>query len=432
MIHFLTKVSKHPYFNYLLILIGLFPICFYFTTVYNYATNVPIVDDYVSIIRFLNNYSLTQSMQEKIILLFKPQNMHKIMTSKVITASVFHLEGHGNLRTMVIIGNLFLIPTSLFFYFTAKEESKMKPIYFVLLLFIFFNFHYYSFIFFPTVPMQFGSSTALILATLFFLVKNKYQHQIIATLLLIISLLSSSNALILIPIGIMHHIIHKNRKHLIHWIIFSTIAIFLYRINNTGINQGNGKLLMLVKQPIMILEWFFIMLGSCFAIRLPIDITLSKLFGIILTLLYSYIFFFESKKLIKQSPLSYYSFIFFLLTSIMISLVRASSQQIDAINYRYRFISTLLLISFIILAYPLIKEKFKNLFFIATFTTTILVYYTSMTHYGRIERFTNELKQNMLNYIQDETTELHFPNQKIAKEIINKSIKLRVYKPPIK
>lgn len=230
------------------------------------------------------------------------------------------------------------------------------------------------------------------------------------------------------------------------WCLASLLAFYLYLQGNTGFSElnhakqdytGDSRLLYTLKHPISILRWYFTLVGSCFAIRLPIDVTVSQIVGGLLTGIHVYIIC-KLKKLIQsKNYLLIYTFFFFLLTAAMVSMVRATDPYISgefsyagAINYRYRFVATLLLISTFLVAFRMIPKRFLNQLIIAIASITLLVYYTSMTHYKRIGKFTNELKVNMIEYASGKSVDLYYPNQKRAKKILNRSIELKIYRIP--
>ncbi|MFK7899706.1 MAG: hypothetical protein AB8B61_02995 [Cyclobacteriaceae bacterium] len=414
----------------ILLVAALFPVVFYFFTVFKYTVNIPVADDYFSLMVFLNKYKLADSFSAKFNLFFEPLNMHKIVSSKLIAAIVLWIQGHGDLRIMVIIGNFFLLPCAYFFYYIVKKENNMSMVYVVFFSFLLFNFHYYSFIFLPTVPIQFGSSTAFMLGTIFFLVKENYRNLFIAVVLLIISLMSNSNALVLILIGILHFSVSKkDAKKALIWITGSILAVVLYKFHNNGIKQGDGQILAVFNNPFIYLRWYFTVIGSCFAIRLPVDVLVSQIFGVFFTIIHSY-FILRFKHFLKNKPLIFYTFLFFLVSCVMIAVVRGGDVYLAAINYRYRFMSTLLLMCTILLAYSTVVKKYEMHYLLGTGVIVLLVYYTSMTHYKRIKNFTHDIEQNMVRYMKGEDVQLyHVGEQKVGRKIIDESIRLNVYQP---
>lgn len=408
-----------------LILITLFPVGYYFFTVWKYTVNIPVADDYDVILHFINDFYLADTWKTKLALLNKPVNMHKIVPSRIIMASMLSAKCYLDLRWIVKVGNLFLIPIAFFFYASIDKSKKHWLFSLAASAFILFNFHYYSFIFLPIVPIQFATSTALSLMCLWSLVQKKGMSMDIGSgLLLIISILSNTNGLLLIVIGFFHILTSKEkRKKLIIWSIASVVGICLYKYGNHGYTQSSFFSVILTN-PLHVFRKLAILLGNSLAIRLPLDIIVSEVFGYLLMSI-SALILIKHKLFLKEKPFLFYCFILFLCTAVMVTVGRANLPLAQAMSFRYRFNATLLVLSICLLSYSYLREKIALFIHI---TLALLIYYSSMTHYKRIGKFTSEIYASMQNTLEGKDAPMYYPNKKRAKAILEESIRLEVWK----
>ena len=87
----------------------LLPALLYFVVVLQYSPNVPIIDDYDAILGFLLKFTHADGWH-KFLLLFSQYGEHRILHSRLIYVCMYYLTGTVNFRTLIIIGNLQLVP----------------------------------------------------------------------------------------------------------------------------------------------------------------------------------------------------------------------------------------------------------------------------------------------------------------------------------
>jgi len=411
-----------------LILITLLPVCYYFLTVWKYTVNVPVVDDYDVILSFINDFYVAETWEMKLALLNKPVNMHKVVPSRLIIASMLSTKCYVDLRWVVKVGNLFLVPIAFLFFISIDKSKKYWLFSLAASAFILFNFHYYSFIFLPIVPIQFATSTAFSLMCLWSLIQKRgIGMSICSGILLITSILSNTNAILLIAIGFFHILYSKEKRvKLVVWTIASIIAVCLYNYGNQGYAQ-TSFLSTIIHDPIHVIRKLAVLLGNSLAIRLPEDIIISEAFGYMLMIV-SVGILVKFKLFLKEKPFLFYCFLLFLFTAVMVAIGRANLPLGQGLSFRYRFNATLLVLSICLMLYAYMKERTAVLIHIVL---AILIYYTSMTHYKRIGRFTSEIYASMQETLEGKDAPLYYPNQERAKAILEESIGLEVWRPEV-
>src|ERR1700743_1017778 len=98
-------------------------VIFYFI-VYANASNIPILDDYDAVLKFVINFSHA-SILDKCELLFSQHNEHQILHSRIIFILYYWIAGAINFRSLILIGAFQLIPVaSVVVYFVKKTGVK--------------------------------------------------------------------------------------------------------------------------------------------------------------------------------------------------------------------------------------------------------------------------------------------------------------------
>ena len=92
------------------------PIITFFGMFFFYMVNAPIYDDYQAVLDFLNKYISTDSISEKIRLLFSQHNEHRVVYSRIWTIISYKLQTNVNFTFLALIGNLSLLVIGLFFF----------------------------------------------------------------------------------------------------------------------------------------------------------------------------------------------------------------------------------------------------------------------------------------------------------------------------
>ena len=99
------------------------PVLFYFFNVVHFAQNVPVTDDYESILNFMNTYYHTATINEKIQLLFSSYNQHRLLLLRLSCLAIYNINGYLDLRMLNYIGNL----TMLILFVLILKSVKEKP-----------------------------------------------------------------------------------------------------------------------------------------------------------------------------------------------------------------------------------------------------------------------------------------------------------------
>lgn len=210
----------------ILSLILLLPVLIYFTVWNYYAINIPKWDDH-ALKTFILEYIAADNWKEKVQALFKQHNEHRIGLTRIITWLDYSLFGSLNYRHLMIAGNLLLIALIPLWYDLLKKSKKplfaLVPIPFLWLTLAFWENMYWG----MASIQNFGVVT-LTLWTLYLAINPKTFPFILALLLGALTILTSGNGLLVLPLGALLLFLTQNRKRFALWIIVSAAEIFCY------------------------------------------------------------------------------------------------------------------------------------------------------------------------------------------------------------
>src|SRR5258708_358677 len=113
------------YKNHFVILIALTVLIIHFGFLIKYAVNVPYWDDFDSVLLFLDNYLVIDSLPDKVSLIVSRHNEHRIILNRLIPIFQFYLFGNVNFKWLIFFGNALL---ALFFISLFHHHRRQYPV----------------------------------------------------------------------------------------------------------------------------------------------------------------------------------------------------------------------------------------------------------------------------------------------------------------
>lgn len=104
------------------------PALFYFYNVYQYACNIPIMDDYDAILNFLHDFN-SAGFRDRLLLLFSQHNEHRLLHSRIIYIAYDQLFHNVSFRNLIFIGDGQLLGVAgVSVYFIRKCGGSHWPV----------------------------------------------------------------------------------------------------------------------------------------------------------------------------------------------------------------------------------------------------------------------------------------------------------------
>ena len=211
-------------FTIILSLILLLPVAIYFTVWDYYAINIPKWDDH-ALKNFIAEYAQADNWKQKILALFRQHNEHRIALTRLFAWIDYAIFGHLNYRHLMTAGNILLLAAIPLWYDLLKKNKKplfaLVPIPFLWMTLAFWENMYWG----MSAVQNFGVVT-LVLWTLYLVINPKVLPFSVAILLSVVTVLTSGNGLMVLPLGAVLLFMGGNRKRFAMWTIISIAEIF--------------------------------------------------------------------------------------------------------------------------------------------------------------------------------------------------------------
>ncbi len=401
------------------------PISFYFFLIIHYAVNIPLQDDYDTILAFLN-----LSDSEKFRNLFVLHNEHRLAFNR-ITAFVFSkLFGEINFIYLCVFGNLSLLP--LFFIIAKNHKLSSRNIFLAIsIAFLLFQPQYWSNMTWATAALQNNFVIFFGFTSIYFWTRENWINKLYSVLFALAATFTSGNGLfiwfVLIIIELTIFINKKNQSmvklnngRIVVLLLFTTLVLFLYFKGYTR-QPNHPGILESIYNPVRTFKYFCAFLGA----YLPVLLDKTIILGIIEIFIFIYI---TLKKYYNQNPVIYFFLLYLLFGIIAASLTRSPWGWPQAISSRYRIISILILICELIS----ISELYVKYFRIKKLQYLILLF-SIMFHFGSLKTSSDELIERKNELIQSaiqwntKGEGLLYPRQTRASNILKKASEKGIY-----
>lgn len=393
--------------NILATILILFPIAVFYFVFQKYAVNIPHWDDF-AIRNTLAQMIETESVFQKIKLLFSQHNEHRILLTRFSAWMVYLLEGTLNLKRLMLIGIIALLGI-LFLLYKVSKKYNSSLLAFVPISFIFLNVGLFENTFWGMASVQnFGVIFFAFLTFywLVFSVENKHQHYFyFAIFSCFLGVFTSSNGIIIPLIGCLVLLVQQRKMQLVVFLSSSVVFIlgFFYEFQKNPDNVVKtdfSDVKTIIKGTLA--TFGSVLDSSAIAPAKHLDLAMAfGLFILIFICLFAYQVIFKKYNLSERTAdlflLACLAFIS--ITSVGIAVARISYGIEILMTSKYKIYSVLSMVIFYLVAYNSLAERYKN-----NFTQLAVAFsigfnlYTYLTVYQDIkylnqERITDQFKQ---------------------------------------
>jgi hypothetical protein len=397
--------------NILTALLILFPIVIFYWVFQKYAVNMPHWDDF-AIRNTLTKILETNSIPEKIKLLFSQHNEHRILLTRLLAWLVFLLQGTLNLKSLMFLGFITLLGIlAIFFQISKKYNSPLLA--FVPIPFILFNVGLFENTFWGMASVQNFGVIFFAFLTFYWLVfsiENQNKHRLyLAIFSCFIGIFTSSNGIIIPLIGCFILLVQQRKKQLFIWLSSSIIFVVSFFFNfqknpdntvKTNFSDYKSNIKGLFATLGSVLD------SSAIAPTKHLDLAIALgLFLLVFICLVSYQVIFKKYNLATFHLSQHTNDLFLLaclafigITSVGIVVARIAYGIDILLTSKYKIYSVLSLIIFYLFVLNSLAVKFKNNFIQLTiFLSIIFNFYTYIADYQNIRYLTQERITDQFN-----------------------------------
>lgn len=212
----------------------------FFYAVFTFSYNFPFYDDFENILLFAENFSKSNSAEERFVLLFKQNFDHRVLFARLLTISMYLVTGEINIDGLIVLGDLTLIGTALIFYQYHAAKKMSLLVFFSSICLLFQVQHYEDSISWATCALQ--HAPVIFLSLLSFHLALNRKNLYLSGLVAVFSLFTSANGLCSIVLWLVIAAVQTNslKKILLPGAVVTLITVvhlFTLKVHSGSIIQ---------------------------------------------------------------------------------------------------------------------------------------------------------------------------------------------------
>lgn len=418
--------------SFLFFLLAALPIIFYIFLVAYFSVNIPVWDDYDTVLAYLNKPAPIRYQ-----ILFSQHNEHRIAWNRLVVEGYYCIFGNVNFRYLAFLGNLGLLLIALLMFNLFKSQ-RVKIALFIPVFYFIFQPQAWENITWATGSLQ--NHYVILFALLAFYLWNKrtYPGYVSAIFFGLLAAYTSANGLLVLLMIFLWELavitIHRhnsngfldNRRLRLFVFLIGLAMFFLYffYFKDYRSARHHPSILQALLDPALFIQYILMFIGSYMGLN---NKSLAFLFGLTQLVLFFYVTYL---KYYQKNPVNYFFSAFILLTILMIALGRAGFGIDQAFSSRYKIFSILFFVSIycaVVEIWPSLFLKKSIIFALILFSILFNIGSQTLDIKNLAER------RNTLEEIKEwryTGKGLNYPNQERANLIIKDSIEKGIYMPP--
>jgi hypothetical protein len=376
--------------------------------------NVPIMDDFRSVLIFFHEFDSAADITERIQILTAHHTESRFITLRVIVLMLHQLTGEVNLKHIILLANL-AIPLMAFLLYKCGDRSLWQAAFILLML---LHFSWYDSMIWATNAVAYQITALASLSTFFLAFSSQKKHQLLSIITALIAVCTFGNGMLVLPITAAGFMIRKDFRKALAWIFFTLATAYFYFSDNlTG-----------TKLPdiLNLIVFVFSFTGSAFQFLYSTPVT--ALAGL---LIWTAAIYLTIRRYYQKNFPVWALLVFILLSAVIAGIYRSQNGPHEAVSGRYAYFSILAIICTISALSDVSGERFQKHLKKYSLTSAIVFHLLcGVFFYPEVTTRNNKLRK----YIADIKNEKPVQNiepviQFNADEIIKESMKKGFYKP---
>ncbi len=415
-------------------LLALIPILSYVALVFHFSVNIPLLDDYDTVLAYLNTPGSLRYQA-----LFEQHNEHRVVWTRLVAEVFYDLFGQIDFRHLIYFGNLaFLLLCALLLKLFNSQKNPV--ILFVPIPYLLFQPQAWENMTWATGALQNYFVLFFALLAFYFWNRATWLGYFLASSFAVMAVFTSANGLLVLFIlffgearsfiaekitnaaFVKSPMTAKHSRLLVILMVLLFITCLAYFKNYHGVEQHPSVLGALL-QPVQLIQYVLLLLGSCMGFTK----SLAFLTGFVEIIIFIYITY---SGYYQKNPIIYYFLLFIFLTVLVIALGRTGFGIEQAFAPRYKVLSSLSLV----LIYWALMERCPEIASIKSVMLFLVFFAMAFNIVSTLIYVANLAKcQELLKGItvwEKTGAGLYYPNQQVASLTLKHSIKKGVYKIP--
>ena len=208
------------------------PAVIFYSILFTHVVNVPMFDDYLALLEFLNHLTNIPTFSAKAYYLLTSQHHeYKLFFEHALFWMQLNLSGHVNLTLLCIIGDSFALWLGIVLwkmFLPRHADLATRLIFFVPIPWLLFQLQYAQTLNFAMGALQNLPVVVFSLEAIYLLFRKTRWAFFAALACLVLAVSSSANGLLMIPIGVLILAFGRNYARLIFWAAISALCVAAY------------------------------------------------------------------------------------------------------------------------------------------------------------------------------------------------------------
>ncbi|MCF0074757.1 hypothetical protein LZD49_30000 [Dyadobacter sp. CY261] len=221
---FIKKIQ--PWRQWLGIGLIVAPVLYFFILLDAHVVNIPYTDDF-NLLETVQKLRHSRGFVEMLEVLFEQVNQHRFAFERIVMLIMFVLTGAINIKTQIIIGDLFLLGISYLLYINFKKENiswyLFIPVPYILFNLVFFENAYWGIAALQNTPLIFFA-----FLTAHGLARQDKKGLWIAIIAALLTTFTSGSGMLTWIVGILILCFQKRFRSLLWWVLGSIVVLVFY------------------------------------------------------------------------------------------------------------------------------------------------------------------------------------------------------------
>lgn len=201
------------------------PVIYFFILLDAHVVNIPYTDDF-NLLETVQKLRNAGNFVEMLEALFEQVNQHRFGFERLVMLIMYALTGSVNIKTQIIIGDLFMLGIGYLLYLSLKKEG-ISWYWFIPVPYILFNLVYFENAYWGIAALQNTPLIFFALLTAYGLAREDKKGFRIAIIAALLTTFTSGSGLLAWIVGMVLLAFQKRFKSLLWWLA-STIAVLLF------------------------------------------------------------------------------------------------------------------------------------------------------------------------------------------------------------
>jgi hypothetical protein len=262
----LIRIADHSVGKCLGVIFFFIPVGIYFFFVIYFSENIPFMDDYDAILKFVIDFAGEESFLKRIQLVFAQHNDHRLAFLHLVVLAQYYVSGVINFQYLIILGNLSVIAI-LFVLWKSFDCSKNKLYHFLPVVYLLFSLAYFEASLWAMVSLSGLSVVALSFAAIYLLGKDKNSHFIGSCVFATAAVFTQGNGKIVLICCIAMLLYKKQYKKSVIWFVMSLLLLLLPTLFLDSTHNSYASISEILQSPIRHIRHYlsiFSFLGTYF------------------------------------------------------------------------------------------------------------------------------------------------------------------------